>query len=434
MAEAIRISIMKQPTLYVRKIVTGSILLLAGIAGYFLYQQYTQHPWTRDGQVSANIVLVTPQVSGVVVKVNVIDGQHVTKGSLLFEIDPRPFAIEVDSCKAQLDEARQQVSALEASVSVAKANVQAAKTDIEAAKGKIDASKAQIASAQGQLASTEAGIKSAQAAVVKCKALLKESITERDRALRLAKDGAGSVANAESKTANAQASQASLDSGEANLLSSRATRDQADAGLAQSRANLVVSRNGLLEAHAQHASSLANLEKAQANLGTSGEENVYIRSAKANLARADLNLEWTRVTAPSDGFVSNLVVKLGDYATTGTQMLAFVDSASFYVQGFFRETQLEYITIGSPVIVTLMGHKDRPLEGVVEAIDQAINPPDIAQTGEAGDSTLVPVVQPSFDWIRLAQRVPVRIKLTSVPSDIQLIAGTTASVSIKPVD
>ena len=81
-----------------------------------------------------------------------------------------------------------------------------------------------------------------------------------------------------------------------------------------------------------------------------------------------------------------------------------------------------------------MGHKDRPLEGVVEAIDQAINPPDIAQTGEAGDSNLVPVVQPSFDWIRLAQRVPVRIKLTSVPSDIQLIAGTTASVSIKSAD
>ena len=425
---------MKQPKLHTRLSVTVGLLLLAGIAALFFYHRYTQYPWTRDGQVSANIVMVTPQVSGVVTTVGVIDGQHVQKGELLFEIDPRPFAIEVESCKIQIDEARQQVAALEASVAVAKANVQSAKTNIEAAKGNIQAAKAQIDSAKGTLASAKAGVTAAAAHVTESKATLAQSITERDRALRLVKDGAGSLASAESKTAEAKGSQASLAATEADLLAAHAGRDQAQAGLAETQANLVVAQNGLLEADAQLASTLANLQKAEANLGTPGEKNVNIRAAKAKLAKAELDLAWTKLTAPSDGYVTNLVVKPGDYASIGKPMLAFVDSNSFYVQGFFRETQLEHIKVGSRVVVTLMSHSDQPLEGEVESIDQAINPPDIAQTGDSGDSSLVPVVQPSFDWIRLAQRVPVRIKLTSVPEGVRLIAGTTASVAIQPGD
>ena len=425
---------MKHPRLPVRLLVTGVFVLLAAIATTLLYVKYTQHPWTRDGQVSANIVLVTPQITGEVVKVAVTDGQSVGKGDLLFEIDPRPFRLEVESSRVQLAEARQQVGALEAAVGVARAGVQSAKAGIETAKGKIAAADAQIKSAEGMLASAKAGVTSAEASIARCKAQLDESITSRDRAVRLAKDGAGSVATAEGRTASAQAAQASLEEANANLLSARAARDQAEAGLAHARANRIVAENGLLEADAQCASALADLRKAQANLGASGEQNVQVRAAKATLAKAELNLAWTRVTAPSDGYVTNLVVKVGDYASTGKAMLAFVDSSSFYVQGFFRETQLQHLQVGDRAVVTLMSHGDRPLEGVVEAVGLAINPPDIAQTGAAGDSSLVPVVQPSFDWIRLAQRVPVRVKLTSIPSGVRLIAGTTTSVAIKPAD
>ena len=163
-----------------------------------------------------------------------------------------------------------------------------------------------------------------------------------------------------------------------------------------------------------------------------GEENVQIRSAKASLEDAELKLEWTRIFAPADGYATNLTVKPGDYAQAGKPLLAFVDQASFYVQGFFRETQLRHINTGDRAIVTMMSHRRQPLEGVVESIGWAINPPNVAQTGAADDNTLVPVVQPSVDWIRLAQRVPVRIRIERVPDGVQLISGTTASVAIRP--
>lgn len=107
---------MKTPILPVRMIVTGAIVILALIAGFILYQRYVSHPWTRDGQVSADITLVTPQVSGWVVKVAVEDGQTVKAGDLLFEIDPESYRLAVQSATVQLASARQQVASLEANV------------------------------------------------------------------------------------------------------------------------------------------------------------------------------------------------------------------------------------------------------------------------------------------------------------------------------
>jgi multidrug resistance efflux pump len=423
---------MKTPILPVRMLVTGAVVVLAVIAGLILYQRYVSHPWTRDGQVSANITLVTPQVSGWVVKVAVEDGQTVKAGDLLFEIDPRSYRLAVQSATVQLASARQQVAALAAAVVVSEANVNSAGTGVETAKGKIEAAKAQVDAAKGILASATADVTSAEASVAKAQADLENAITQRDRALRLAKDGAGSVASSESKTAQAKAAQATLDSANANVISSHGARDKAVAGLAQARANLVVAENGLLTAEAQLQSAIAGLAKARADLGEPGDANVQVRAAKTDLAKAELDLSWTRVVAPADGYVTNLVVKAGDYTSVGKPMLAFVFGGSFYVQGYFRETQLKNIKKGDRAVITLMSHGDDPLEGVVETIGFAINPPNIAQTGVSGDATLVPVVQPSFDWIRLAQRVPVRIKLTKVPEGVRLVAGVTTSVAIRP--
>ena len=109
--------------------------------------------------------------------------------------------------------------------------------------------------------------------------------------------------------------------------------------------------------------------------------------------------------------------------------MAFVDSNSFRVHAYFEETKLRHIKVGDPAVVTLMGHRDKRLEGVVESIGYATNPPKVASTeGELG---VVPQIQPTFDWVRLAQRVPVRIRLTQAPDGLQLISGTTASISIE---
>jgi multidrug resistance efflux pump len=174
----------------------------------------------------------------------------------------------------------------------------------------------------------------------------------------------------------------------------------------------------------------AELAETQQNLGAPGEDNVRIQAAKAALAQAKLDLSWTTITAPSDGFATNITVQEGDYARVGSPLLAFVDSTSFWISGYFMETQLRHIEIGDPAVVTLMAHPDKPLQGEVESFGRAISPPDVARVeGVAG---LVPQIEPTFDWVRLAQRVPVRVKITHVPDGVELIAGITASVAIRP--
>lgn len=162
---------------------------------------------------------------------------------------------------------------------------------------------------------------------------------------------------------------------------------------------------------------VASVDVARANLN----------SSKVSLETAKLKLSWTSIYTPSDGYVTNLELKEGDYANAGSAMLAFVDSNSYWVYGYFKETQLKHIKPGDRAVVTLMSHRDKPIEGVVNSIGRAISTPDTADISE-----LVPEISATFDWVRLAQRVPVRIELKKVPEGVDLIVGTTASVAVYP--
>jgi multidrug resistance efflux pump len=183
-------------------------------------------------------------------------------------------------------------------------------------------------------------------------------------------------------------------------------------------------------AAADLAQSQAQLAQATQTLGAAGDANYRIQAAQVALAQANLNLSWTKIVAPSDGYVTNLNIDEGDYVPAGGPVLAFVDSTSFWVSGYFMETQLRHMKPGDRAVVTLMAHPDQPLLGEVDSVGWAIAPPNVADV--AGDRYLVPVIQPTFDWVRLAQRVPVRIKITEVPDGVELIVGLTASVAIRP--
>ena len=182
-------------------------------------------------------------------------------------------------------------------------------------------------------------------------------------------------------------------------------------------------------AQANLEATRAKLEDAKARLGESGEKNSAVRAAKVALAQANLNLSYTKIYALVDGFITNLNIDLGDYVQTGHPVLALVDVNTLRVDAYFQETRLQNIKPGDRAVVTLMGYPDHPLKGVVDSIGWAINPPDIADTQD-----IVPVIQPTFDWVRLPQRVPVRIKLREVPPEVKLVVGLTASVSVFPED
>jgi len=152
-----------------------------------------------------------------------------------------------------------------------------------------------------------------------------------------------------------------------------------------------------------------------------------IEVAEENLRSAKLNLGYTHVHASVDGYVSNINFQIGDQAVANTPILALVDSNSFWVFGYFRESEIGRIELGDPARVTLMAYPDQPLAGTVESLGWGIAPSD----GNMGYN-LLPSIKPVFQWIRLAQRIPVRIKLAELPNGVELRYGLTASVMILP--
>ncbi|MGR5286471.1 HlyD family secretion protein [Vibrio maritimus] len=155
------------------------------------------------------------------------------------------------------------------------------------------------------------------------------------------------------------------------------------------------------------------------------ESLLKIKASEEKLKSAKLNLSYTRVAASVDGFVSNLDIRTGTQAVANQPLLALIDENSFWVFGFFRENQLPQIKPGSDARVTLMSHPDTPLEATVDSIGWGIAPKD----GTVGYN-LLPNVNPVFQWIRLAQRIPVRISIKELPEGVHLRFGLSASIMV----
>jgi multidrug resistance efflux pump len=229
------------------------------------------------------------------------------------------------------------------------------------------------------------------------------------------------IALGQAQAAHAQA-QAAQEQGKANLLAAITAVRQLQRET--ERDNALKDLVAVEDAETRRA----NLEKAQAAVTAA---QASIAAATANIAAtqsavdlAQLNLERTRVRSPMDGRVSDRTVRLGDYVTAGRPVLAVLDTDSFRIDGYFEETRLRHIEVGQPVEIHLMG-ENRILHGHVQSI--AVGIEDRYRTE---GSSLLPNVNPTFDWVRLAQRIPVRISLDAVPADVHLIAGRSVTVNV----
>jgi len=165
------------------------------------------------------------------------------------------------------------------------------------------------------------------------------------------------------------------------------------------------------------------------------ESHSRVQTAEAALADADvaidtarLNLQRTTVVSPVDGYLNDRAPRTGEYVTSGRSVLSVVDLHSFRVDGYFEETKLHGIDIGQPVDIKIMG-ETKMLHGHVQSIVAGIEDRDRTQ-----GSNLLPNVNPAFSWVRLAQRIPVRIALDEVPADFRMIAGRTATVSVRDIE
>jgi len=150
------------------------------------------------------------------------------------------------------------------------------------------------------------------------------------------------------------------------------------------------------------------------------------QQAQANLQQARVNLDRTEIRSPVNGWVTNLLAQLGDYTNVGQNQISLVDADSFWVDGYFEEINIEPIRVGDPAQVKLMGYS-AIVRGHVDSIARAINVANAQPNGQG-----VATVNPIFTWVRLAQRIPVRIHVDHVPEGVVLAAGMTATVQIDP--
>ncbi|SFL70807.1 biotin/lipoyl-binding protein [Methylobacterium pseudosasicola] len=270
-------------------VVAATMVLLVG-----LWRAYMLAPWTRDGRVSAEVVRVTPEVSGTVVEVRAIDNQFVHRGDILYVIDPHRFRLALDGALA-----------------------------VVLAKREDAALKAATARRRNQL-------------------------------------GPGVAAPETIELANGMAAIA-----------------QADHDAARAAAHV-----------------------------------------------AQINLDRTTIRAPVDGYVTNLRLRPGDYATAGITRVSVIDAEGFWITAYFEETKLSRIAIGARAEIRLMGFTP-PVSKHVESIGHGI-----ADANESPDHLGLPSVNPVFTWVRLAQRIPVRIHIDAVPPGVTLAAGMTCSVAV----
>ncbi|SOZ64277.1 putative secretion protein, HlyD family [Cupriavidus taiwanensis] len=207
-------------------------------------------------------------------------------------------------------------------------------------------------------------------------------------------------------------------------------RDRYALALEQALAALATQRAALAQARREAARNrdldgVVSAEVAEQGRARVEQGQAALAQAEAAVRLARLNLQRTSVRSPVAGYLNDRLPRLGDYVSTGRPVLSMVDAGSFHVEGYFEETRLHRIHIGSPVDVHIMG-EPRHLRGHVHSIAAGIEDRD-----RSAGSNLLPNVNPTFNWVRLAQRVPVRIVLEDVPADVRLVSGSTATVAVR---
>jgi RND family efflux transporter MFP subunit len=176
----------------------------------------------------------------------------------------------------------------------------------------------------------------------------------------------------------------------------------------------------------QHLSDLATTaEQQQLYAGAAIQAEAAFDAAQQQLAQADINLKRTQVRSPVNGYVTNLLMRVGDYATAGTKNISVIDADSYWIDGYFEETKMAHVCVGDRAEAALMGYRD-PIVGRVQTVTRGISVPNATPSTQG-----LPSVDPVYTWVRLAQRVPVRIRITDVPAGIPLVSGMTATVTIR---
>jgi membrane fusion protein, multidrug efflux system len=377
------------------RLLGGIIVGAAAIAVVVTLLQWETRPQTDDATVRANFVGIAPQVNGHIVELHVRDNQQVKEGDLLFVIDPRPYEIALERARATLLLTRTEVDGLKNGAATAVAGISKAEAQLNASAADVTRREMDPVVADAEIARLEAQFQRADDHLKRVEPLLPEQFVTAD-----------SVEQARTQRASALAA----------LDEARARKRAAVATLVSTRAQHVATEAALRQARSERS-------RAENAIGQIEGINARLAAAQAAVHSAELDLSYCRVRAPFAGLVVNMNISNGAFARAGAEVFTLVDTRTWYVVANFRETQLRHIPAGAPVDIYMQSQPSRHFRGTVVGLGWAVLP-------ENGTSVNgLPRVERSLDWIRLAARFPIRIKVDNPDDSFRIGASAVATVS-----
>jgi multidrug efflux system membrane fusion protein len=386
------------------RVLSVLIVTVAISLGLVVVHHADSYPRTDDSEILANFIGIAPQVEGPLIRLNVHDNQFVKKGDLLFEIDDRPYRYMLEKAiseqatlAGQISDERRKIAALVSAVSVSEANIHGTEADVSRWAAAVEQAKADIAAAEQAVSRAKAEWTYANNNLHRIEPLLLKQFVSVDQVDRART----------SEVAEAQA----LKQAESQLL-------QAEAALKSTLAQEQRSKAMVTQSTAQH-------EQAQ-NAVTTLEPLINQRGAKSSaIDTARYNLNNCRVYAPFDARVTNLTIAEGAYAHVGQQMFTLIDARTWWAVANFREGQLQHIAPGMQADVYVLSNPTVRFSGVVDSVGFGVTPDaDVVGRFEQG----LPDVQRTLNWVHLASRFPVRVRVEHPSPDLFRVSESAVVV------
>jgi multidrug efflux system membrane fusion protein len=404
------------------RLLGAGILGATAIAVVVTLLQWDTSPQTDDATVRANLIGIAPEVSGRIAELRVSDNQKVQEGDLLFLIEQRPYEIALERARATLALTRKEVDSLKNGAASATAGVSRAEAQLNASAAEVtnremdpvvaDAEivrlEAQHVAADASLRSAGEDFRTADDHLKRLEPLLAKQFVTTDSVEEARTRRTSAAIRVEQARTGVQSAAAALDEAKARKRASVAR-------LASSRAQHVGSQAALLQAR-------SDWSRAENSIGETEGINARVAVAEAAVHSAELDLSHCSVRAPFSGLVVNLNISKGAFARAGTEVFTLVDTRSWYVVANFRETQLRHILSGAAADLYLESQPGRRFRGTVVGLGWAVAP----ENGKTQQG--LPSVDRSLNWIRLAARFPVRIKVENPDDSFRIGASAVATV------
>ncbi len=376
-------------------LVLGAVVAVALIAYALVTWLSRGRESTDDAQVEGDAVTVSTRLAGAVLAVHVSDNQQVRRGDLLVELDSSELAARSKQAQAELAAARAQAQAADAQVSIVEAT----------SRGGLSMARAQLTGSATSVAGADAQVNSARAGVTRAQAEANRADNDLARAESLLEDQAIPRAQLDTARSNAQAAHASVAQAQAQLAAAEEMKLTAQTHIAESQAR--VEQSAPVDAQLAVVRANAALAHARAD------------AAEAAQSVAELQLSYARISAPADGLLSRLAVHEGQLLQAGQQVVVVVPNAS-YVIANFKETQVGAMRAGQRAEISIDAFPGRTFEARVESWSP----------GTGARFSLLPPDNASGNFIKVVQRVPVKLAWQALPQDIKLTAGLSANVTV----